>query len=262
MAASANANVIPPSPATSPAKKPASKGKKTPCKFAFAKRAVVGGKAAAGHYITVCEMRGNFVITFCLQVSKSGSHVEPFTKFLKEYIDTGLSDFKNSANSEHAKFVRDTHLVMMCPRRGKDGKVLNQHPEKPYPWFQYVHRLPDSVIDSAKMRADIQKKMTNLMNKVSEKRSEFHVIYSRGMDFTPGDDLKSMDHRMLDKDVAELVLAHYDIQTTERVKEFAGTSDFEDFFTSETKGIEELQAAIQLMEDSGAYAAHFTTGCD
>ena len=99
--------------------------------------------------------------------------------------------------------------------------------------------------------------MTDLMNELCQNESQYDISYTTGVDFTNRENLAALDHRMLDKDIAKLVLTLYDIQSEDRVKEFVQSSDFEVFFSSETNGKKEILAEMQHMEDSGAFGSHF-----
>ena len=238
--------------ATAPAKKTPAKGKKTACKFANNSRSIVAAtRSVPGHYISVCQLKGNIFISWPVLVGRDGVHSEPFTKFLKEFVEKGLADATNEANTEQAKFVRETNLTMMCPRRGRNGQEMPQSDNKAYPWMQYVHRIPTNCQDTKLARFRVQQKVIKKMNELSTQYSRYPSEYSAGPDLTNSGGYVTVDHRILDVDIARLVFGLYKIPNEARVKEFVNTTDFDAFFSVEAVGEKALLKYFDYKKDKG-----------
>ena len=182
-------------------KRSQSKGKKDMSKFAR-KTVIVPTETSNRHYVSVCELRQNVVVTWPVRV-RSGKHVEPFTKFLKDYVLRGLADRQEDVDTPERKFVEALNIVMICPRRGADGSYLPQSDDKNYPWMQYVHIVPDACATKP-ARERMQTVMTKKLNKLAAKTT-WPAIYDKGKDLSDSNELGVVNSKLLDEDTAELV---------------------------------------------------------
>ena len=230
-------------PVVSPNSTPIKKKPGKVSKFAKKSAVVVKPKLAKGHYCSVCEIKGDLLLTWYTVVGKDKME-DPFTKPLKDYVDVGLKNHADGMKGENQKFVEDTRIIMQCSRRNPDGSKMKQKSNSPFDWMQCVHQIPEEVKDRKKYRNKILGLMVNKMMDL-QKGSEYPQQYQPANDLTQ-DPLEPACVKIPDSEVADLILAFYEIKTAEDVKEFGKCEQMMDFFSHSGTGEKALITKINM----------------
>ena len=206
---------------------------------------VVSAKLQSGHYGSVIEIKGNLLLTWFSVVSKDKIQ-DPFTKPFKDYVDLGLANQRDGIKSPEQKFVEDTRIIMMCSRKAADGTEMKQKKGSSFEWKQCVHQIPADITDKPKYRKKILKMVVSKMMDI-QKTVQYPQEYKEASDLTT-QNLDPANHKIPDMEVADMVLAFYDmIKTKEDIQEFKAIGGLEDFFDSNSTGVKCLQAKMNQL---------------